>query len=542
MAVAAGGSNGSVKLGDIPADVAADAMVPVFVRFKEQFFPDAEAYPAFIAANRHRQRSELRRDVVGHLTDISRRTWHDAKATINRLVKAGHLKNVKRFWLVNGISCDASLTGCRELADIEDVAHIYWQNLRDQNIHHRHTPPQVNPEEGARILRRFLDNWHDDSDDDFHVEDDWIPWNLRAIKADRVWSEEGVLGRGVVVGIIDNGTVDCPALTPALWRNKGQTLSGRDETGNGYVDDLFGYDFRRGSPCVFNATHPADRHGAIIAGIIAGRPHAQSGIVTGVAPRSHLMWLGYGEGRFDAFEYALENGADILSLSYSLEDIQGNLRGLYRLAHEHLDAAGILAVGGAGNKKGWVKRTDASSVYEHMPQGKQIVSPKDIPCVLTVGGIWRNRQRAFFSAHGPCTWDDVKFYRDHARRCPLRKPDVCAFVSGFPMWANSIEKLPWGPKKIWWVRRNLQAFSDELALVIGPIGNSFTGPQVAGTAALMFSANPELNPSEVKDIICRTAVHLGDDREAVGRGLVCALAAVRQAKKVRKQPHSTKDR
>jgi hypothetical protein len=523
------------KLEDIPDGLSANSVLPVFVRFKEQFFLNGDGYPSFIEANRHRRRSELRREVIGRLKDIARHTRQDTQSTISRLVKAGYIKNVRPFWLVNGISCDAALAGCRKLADIGDVAHVYWQDLRDQCIHHRYTPAEVAAADRARILRQFLDHWHDDSDDDFHIEDDWIPWNIRAIQADRAWREEGTLGRGVVVGIIDNGIVDCPALTPALWRNQGQTLSGEDETGNGYIDDVFGYDFRRDSPFVFNSVHPADRHGAICAGIIAGRPDKTCGIVTGVAPRSHVMMLGYGEGRFEAFEYALEQGADILSLSYSLGDVQGNLRGLYRLAHEHLDAAGILVVGGAGNKKGRVKKADGSSSFELMPPGKQIASPKDIPCVLTVGGIWRNRQRAAFSAHGPCTWDDVKFYHDFDRRSPLAKPDICAFVSGFPMWANSIEKLPWGVKP-WWTRRNLKILSDELALVIGPIGNSFTGPQVAGTAALMLSANPELNPSEVKDIICRTAVHLGDDREAVGKGLVSALAAVREAKRISKEP------
>tara|TARA_B110000495_G_scaffold157074_1_gene140738 strand:- start:188 stop:457 length:270 start_codon:yes stop_codon:yes gene_type:complete len=72
------------------------------------------------------------------------------------------------------------------------------------------------------------------------------------------------------------------------------------------------------------------------------------------------------------------------------------------------------------------------------------------------------------------------------------------------------------------------------SLVVGPAGNSFSGPHGVGVAALVLSANPALNPWEVKELLEETATDLGDKgRDAnYGAGLIDALAAVHAAKKV----------
>ena len=71
------------------------------------------------------------------------------------------------------------------------------------------------------------------------------------------------------------------------------------------------------------------------------------------------------------------------------------------------------------------------------------------------------------------------------------------------------------------------------SLIIGPAGNSFSGPHAAGVAALMLSANPELNPWETSEIFRKTASDLGSkgSDSKFGAGLIDAMAAVRAAKK-----------
>jgi subtilisin family serine protease len=70
-------------------------------------------------------------------------------------------------------------------------------------------------------------------------------------------------------------------------------------------------------------------------------------------------------------------------------------------------------------------------------------------------------------------------------------------------------------------------------LVIGPRGNSFSGPHAADVAALTLSANSELNAWEVKSLMEQTCSDIGPKgRDAMfGAGVLNALEAVRAARK-----------
>jgi len=63
-------------------------------------------------------------------------------------------------------------------------------------------------------------------------------------------------------------------------------------------------------------------------------------------------------------------------------------------------------------------------------------------------------------------------------------------------------------------------------------GNSFSGPQVAGIAALIFSERPGMSVWRMRDILQRTARDLGAPGKdnMFGYGLVDAYAAVRMAR------------
>jgi len=490
---------------------------PVFVRMAGQLFRRGGEYEAFCKQHRSEKRSTLRQTVLKTLRQKADTSWQHVAATVEELTRDGQVSEVERFWIVNGFACEATWAACRRLAELDAVAFIYLQRgpirqhkklsarlpaaRREQLVEHQRT-----------IYRQVIEQWKDDSDEPFSAEGLEIPWNLKRIQADQAW-EAGATGKGSVVALCDTGLMVAPALVRALWRNAKEELNGKDDDGNGYVDDVFGYDFAARSFYALgdNARMP---HGSMCGGIAAGRPINDRKLITGVAPRARLMVL-RGMGYLKAYQYALANGADVLSMSYMWVRVPlGHYRGLYRTAHEHLAAGGIVAVGGAGN-------------FSRLPKGQQIALPKDIPCVIAAAGILQNGAKAAMGSEGPCTWDGVRFYDDYPPAAPLAKPDVTGCFGGYPVWGRP---LAFGRFRI------VTKVEDRFALIVGPQGNSFSGPHAAGVAALMLSVNPELNVWEVKELMETTCKDIGaKGRDTVfGAGLLQALDAVRAARAVAK--------
>ena len=484
---------------------------PIFVRMTDQLISRAGDYEKFCQKHRHRKRAELRPFVIQTLRQKSDASWKKIAPDVDQLVKDGQIKKVQRFWIVNGFACDATAKACERLAASPSVSFIYLQHMEGRGcfLDHEHAgqAPEPATEEQKELYERVLKEWKDDSDEPFSTAGLEIPWNLHLIQADTVWEQEKVTGRGVVVAVFDSGLLTVPSLVRALWKNPKEKLDGKDGDGNGYVDDLFGYDFEANS---FFALGDSTTHGTACASIIAGRSINSKNLITGVAPRSRLMIL-RGGGRLRAYEYALANGADVFSMSYSLNDI-GHYRGVHRAAHEHLAAAGIVSCCVAGNHG------------DEWPAGEQIISPGDIPCVITTAGIRKDGEKAAFSSEGPCSWQDVHFYNDYREPKLLQKPDVSAPVGGFPVWAS--------PQ----IGEVVSDEGDGTALVMAPPGTSMSCPHSAGVAALILSANPDLNAWEVKEIMEQTCKDLGPKGRdtSFGAGLLHALDAVRAAKKMKK--------
>ncbi|TVQ76316.1 MAG: hypothetical protein EA369_10205 [Bradymonadales bacterium] len=177
-----------------------------------------------------------------------------------------------------------------------------------------------------------------------------------------LWSKTGGLdpqGNPVVVAVIGSG-VDYtnPDIRDSLWINSGEVgerawASGWDNDGNGYADDVIGYDFYDGDPW------PYDWHGhdTYTASLIASSGQSGSGVV-GVAPQAKLMVLRTigGDGRGNAFDaylairYAVDNGARIIYLNWP----QGGYGPLANLVHQGLEYAktkNVLVVLPAGNDR-----------------------------------------------------------------------------------------------------------------------------------------------------------------------------------------------
>jgi subtilisin family serine protease len=486
------------------ADV--EGHVPIFVRMDDQLFKKGGDYDEFCKQNEDKKRSALRKETLATLKSKADSSWEKTKALVAKLEKDGAIKETVRFWIVNGFACDANSAAIKELARSEQVSFVYRQT-GPQGFKQNRNPVPPLTDARQKATKAMLDRQHEDGAFTTHGME--IPWNLKQVQADLAW-KEGFTGKGVVVAINDGGMYDNACFDSALWRNTKETIDGKDEDNNGYVDDVFGIDANTGNGYVFGIDGAF--HGTMCAGIVAGRPTSEKPFISGVAPRAKLMVIN-GMGHLRALEYAFVNGADVVSMSFMWVNIDlGNFRGVFRLAAEHMTAAGVLGLGGAGN------------FATTAPEGKQITLPKDIPCFIAVAGTQEDGTRPVFSSKGPVSWSGVKFYDDD----PKNKPDVSAPASGFLVWARAD-----GIRPQWTVEWRGKSGD---ALIKGPQGNSFAGPHAAGVAALMFEANPELNAWQVKRIIEQTSKDIGKEGFDFehGHGLVQAHAAVQAAKKIKK--------
>ena len=158
-------------------------------------------------------------------------------------------------------------------------------------------------------------------------------WGPAAIGLPSLWNKPLISTKRPVIAIIDTG-VDCehPDLKDNLWVNEKEKngVTGKDDDGNGIVDDIHGYDFvnKTGGMADFNG------HGTHCAGIAAAVGHNGIGI-TGANPDALIMPITVmqSDGTGDVatiikgIDYAAANGADVISMSlggygYSLAEEQ----------------------------------------------------------------------------------------------------------------------------------------------------------------------------------------------------------------------------
>ena len=254
-----------------------------------------------------------------------------------------------------------------------------------------------------------------------------------------------------VVAVVDTGVaLDHPDLAGASWTNPGESGAGRegngvDDDGNGVVDDVRGWDWVGGDP------NPADPngHGTHLAGTIGARTGNGQG-VAGTSWSTRLMALraistdgsGTVADLVRAFRYAAAKGARVVNLSFGSSAFS-------RAEQDAIAAApGVLFVIAAGNGGADGSGDDNDRFPEYpcaYPQG-------NIVCVAATD--FRD-QLAFFSNYGAATVD-------------LAAPGD-SILSTWP--GGSYQYLN---------------------------GTSMATPHVAGAAALLLAARPDLNTAGLR--------------------------------------------
>lgn len=264
-----------------------------------------------------------------------------------------------------------------------------------------------------------------------------------------------------IVAVLDTGVdLDHPDLTSKIWTNPGEIPSnGRDDDGNGKVDDVNGWDFVDAD----NRPDDPTGWGTFMAGIAGAASNNEIGVAS-VAWNAPILpvriltrdELGIAtasvENIVNGISYAVNNGARIIHLGFYIEaDRLGP--GPRALLEEAINAAagqGAVLIAPVGD----LGLSNNPMVY-----------PATFDAVLGVTATDRSMERLSTTGHG--------LYVD------IAAPGVQLY----------------GP-----VVDGQYDFAG---------GTEFAAAHVAGTAALIWAVNPSLSPRQVRDFIRQSADDLG---------------------------------
>ena len=398
--------------------------------------------------------------VVDELKRFSKASQSDLLQLLNEGVKSEIVKDVKSFWLFNGISCTTTREMIGTLSQRKDIAVIDIDRVVM-------LPDNEKATEVTEAIRG-------------------LAWHVSQVHANDVWAYNGASGydgTGVVVAIIDTGVnynhVD---LSDHMWNG-----------GDGYPNH--GYDFYS------KDNDPMDEygHGTHCAGITAG--DGTSGTQTGIAPNATIMALKVFGGAgseastddiLEAMSFAVEHGANIVNLSLGSAGASGNV--FYRQAFVNMMNANVVASVAAGNHG---QNYDTYSLPANIGSPGNCPSPWHNPdqaltggqsAAITIGASNRSDRKTTFSSFGPVTWGNVSDYNDYpyaegsTTETGLIKPDI--ITPGADI-----------------VSCNFQDNSGH----VSNKGTSMAAPLASGIMALMLQANPNLTPSQIDQILETTA-------------------------------------
>jgi len=322
-------------------------------------------------------------------------------------------------------------------------------------------------------------------------------WHLPKIDAPHAW-DEATGSSTVTIAIIDSGCdLDHPDLANKIWTNPGEVPgNGQDDDGNGYIDDVYGWDFYNDdddpTPEPTGGADENVSHGTLVAGT-AGAVGNEGWGAAGVDWQAKLMILqvfpASGGGSVskvvEAIDYATANGADIINLSLGSPYSSAFSPPIHR-AYE----AGKIVVCAAGN--GGTEFTAASSTWES-PACNDGPSPLIDNYVLSVAATDRYDRK---ESHSNYDSSGGKLVDVAAPGQVIYGPTF--YEPAFPKFDEY-----WGTNT----------------------GTSFSCPIVSGIAGLLIAQNPALrgNPATVYELIRNTT----DDIDAQNPGYAGKLGTGR---------------
>lgn len=338
-----------------------------------------------------------------------------------------------------------------------------------------------------RITKLKIDNIATPNDPEYSKQ-----WSMKNTNADKAW--EFATGKGVIVAVVDTGIdYDHEDLEESLWINSAEDINGNnrfdpwpsdsifdgrsgdidgiDNDGNGFKDDVIGYDFIDQELINFGDYRipdgdPFDEqdHGTTVAGLIAAKNNNEIGI-TGAAFDSKIMTLrafdAGGEGESDdvarCIIYAALNGAKVINMSFGEQFRSPIVADAIEFAY----SMGCVLVSSSGN---------SNNFRQHYPS--------DLPEVISCAGTNEENNKYGFSNYGG--------YID------IAAPGTDVLTTSRN---NNYRRVN---------------------------GTSFAAPFVSATAALLFEKDSDLSAKQIRSIIQNSSFDLGENGwdEDFGSGIV----------------------
>lgn len=327
-------------------------------------------------------------------------------------------------------------------------------------------------------------------------------WYLSAIGAEAAWNTT-TGSRNVIVAVIDTAIdIDHEDLKANIWQNTDEVFGNAiDDDKNGFVDDVYGWNFEASSWDVRPHADIGDEigyiHGTAVASLIGAKGNNGVGM-SGVAWDIQLMPVvaldAEGNGSVQhvasAIRYAVDNGAQIINLSLEGYTNIPVVEDALVYAQQH----GVLTVAAAGN----------AATQEGLSLDDVAVFPACLSLeaqygVFGVGSVDQDKRKAAFANYGSC---------------------ILVSAPGEDMFGAQPLTVHDGSEQ-----STYPGYTEGLS------GTSLATPLVSGAAALLKSLRPDWGWAELREWLMASAApidHLQEVglRNKIGRGLLDISTAV----------------